>query len=234
MQWVRRAGPSRIWVSFSPSPTSISRLRSGMRRPSNRSSQCPPCSSGPMIGMRRRMRQPGSSRWNRKAERPLRVVVRCARDQDEMRRLVRAGDEPFMAVDHPVVAVAPRRGAHHRGVGARARRRLGHDEGRAHHAIDDGLQPFALLRVGADFFEHLHVAVVGRGAVEGRPGRRSNGPSPRRARPCREKSGRGRPDGAASAAPTDPPASPRPGRPPARRGGCSRARRSSPGPPRSA
>ena len=72
MQWVSRAVPRRIWVSRRPSPTSISRFSSGISRPSKTSSQWPPCSSGPMIGMRRTISQPGWSLWNRKAERPRR------------------------------------------------------------------------------------------------------------------------------------------------------------------
>src|SRR5688572_15194683 len=46
----------------------------------------------------------------------LALVIRGPRDQDEMRRLACAGDEPFMALDHPIVSVAPGGGAHHRGV----------------------------------------------------------------------------------------------------------------------
>ena len=44
----------------------ISTFSAGTSSPSNSSSQWPPCSSGPMIGMRRTMRQPGWSLWNRK------------------------------------------------------------------------------------------------------------------------------------------------------------------------
>src|SRR5215472_17250900 len=62
IQCVSRAGPSLICVTRNPSPTFISTFSSGTSRPSNTSSQWPPCSSGPMIGMRRRMRQPGWSR----------------------------------------------------------------------------------------------------------------------------------------------------------------------------
>ena len=72
MQWVSRAGPRRIWMSFRPSPSLIRTFSAGISRPSNSSSQWPPCSSGPMIGMRRRIRQPGWSLWNRKAVSPLR------------------------------------------------------------------------------------------------------------------------------------------------------------------
>src|SRR6516164_3345620 len=57
----RRAEPD--WVTFNPSPTPSSTFSSSISRPSNSSSQWPPCSSGPMIGMRRATRQPGWSRW---------------------------------------------------------------------------------------------------------------------------------------------------------------------------
>ena len=72
MQWVSRAGPSRICVTLSPSPTAISTFSSATSRPVKTSSQCPPCSSGPMIGMRRTISQPGWSRSNRNALSPRR------------------------------------------------------------------------------------------------------------------------------------------------------------------
>src|SRR5437588_630019 len=83
MQWVSRAGPSLIWVSRKPSPTAISTFSSGISSLSKTSSQCPPCSSGPMIGMRRTMRQPidvaviGSRavETDRAEDRPVRLLV---------------------------------------------------------------------------------------------------------------------------------------------------------------
>ena len=73
MQWVSRAGPSRICVSFNPPPSFMRTFSAGISSPSKASSQWPPCSSGPMIPMRRRIRQPGWSLWNRKAVRPFRA-----------------------------------------------------------------------------------------------------------------------------------------------------------------
>ena len=103
-------------------------------------------------------------------------IVRGARDQDEMRRAVGAGDEPFAAVDHPFAVPAFGAGADHAGIGAAARRRLGHGEGRAHLALDDRAQPALLLGRRAGAREQIHVAVVGRHAVEGeRPEDRARG-----------------------------------------------------------
>ena len=73
MQWVRRAVPRRIWVALRPSPISISTSSPATSRPSNSSSQWPPCSSGPMMGTVLRIRHPGWSAWKRNAERPRRV-----------------------------------------------------------------------------------------------------------------------------------------------------------------
>ena len=94
-------------------------------------------------------------------------ILGGARDQDEMRGAIGAGDEPFApAHDVAVVALLGAR-QHHGGIGARAGMRLGHHEGRAHLALDDGAQPFFLLLGRADFGDEVHVAVVGRHAVDG-------------------------------------------------------------------
>ena len=57
-----------------------------------------------------------------------RRALRRARHADGEGRAVGAGDEPLVAVDHPAVAVAPRRGGERRRVGARPGMRLGHRE----------------------------------------------------------------------------------------------------------
>src|SRR5450759_1856062 len=44
--------------------------------------------------------------------------------------------------------------------------RLGHGEGRAHLAVDDGLEPSVLLRGRAGARQQIHVAVVGRHAMD--------------------------------------------------------------------
>ena len=91
-QWVRRATPSLICVTLRPSPTSRIRFSSGISSPSKTSSQWPPCSSGPMIGMRRSMRQPGSSASKRNAVSPL----RASSDVLAMRIKCRAPSAPVM------------------------------------------------------------------------------------------------------------------------------------------
>ena len=78
----------------------------------------------------------------------------------------RAGDKPFVAADHPAAALLLRAGADHAGIGAAAGRRLGHGEGGTHLALDDRAQPALLLRAAADQRQQVHVAVVGRRAVE--------------------------------------------------------------------
>ena len=131
-------------------PSAGSRRGSPARR--SRSSQWPPCSSGPMIGMRRTISQPGWSRSNRKAVRPRARIVGGARDQDEVLRHAGAGDEPLVARRSPSGRrVASARGADHAdgsepapGIGsvmAKAERTL---------AVDDRLQPALLLRRRAD------------------------------------------------------------------------------------
>ena len=93
--------------------------------------------------------------------------IGSAGNEDEMIGDAGAGNEPFMAVDNPlVVAFWLSRGADHGRVGAAAGMRLGHDDGAARLAVDDRLQPFFLLRLGAQLIEHAHIAIVGRGAVE--------------------------------------------------------------------
>ena len=203
MQCVSRAGPRRICVARSPSPTFISTLSSVISSPSNSSSQCPPCSSGPMIGMRRMMRQPGWSAWNRKAVRPLRssspvraMRMKCFAD-------LGAGDVVLAAVDAPAVADAlgPRIG---HGRVAAAAIGLGHGEGALHRAVDDGLQPALLLRLGPHHVQQR--ACCRRPAPRrGRPrGRRWSGSSPRSRRRGRPWSGRRRRAPAACRAPRGP------------------------------
>src|SRR5581483_778213 len=58
-------------------------------------------------------------------------VVGGARREDEMGGAVGAGDEPLATIDLPLVAVLLRIGLDHAGVGAAARRGLGHRHRRA-------------------------------------------------------------------------------------------------------
>src|SRR5437764_1210622 len=76
------------------------------------------------------------------------------------------GDKPFVAADDPLVALALRASADHAGIGAAAGRGLGHGEGGTHSALDNRPQPALLLRLAADQRQQVHVAVVGRRAVE--------------------------------------------------------------------
>ena len=98
---------------------------------------------------------------------PAARIVRGARDQDEMRGAVGAGDEPFAPAHDVAVAFLLGAREHHAGIGAGAGMRLGHHEGRAHLALDDRAQPFFLLLRRADLGEQVHVAVVGRHAIDG-------------------------------------------------------------------
>ena len=81
------------------------------------------------------------------------------------RRAVVARGEPLVAVDHPLVAVELARATQARRVGARGLR-LGHREAGADVAVEQRLEPALLLLLGAVLGEDLHVAGVGRRAVE--------------------------------------------------------------------
>ena len=84
---------------------------------------------------------------------------------DRERGAVVARGEPLVAVDDPLVAVELR-ARHQAGrVGAR-RLRLGHREAGADLAVEQRLEPALLLLVRAVLGEDLHVAGVGRRAVE--------------------------------------------------------------------
>ena len=93
--------------------------------------------------------------------------IRLAHEDEDLAALVAdAGGPPLVAVDDVGVAVA-----HDRGLDVgRVRGRhlgLGHGEGRADLALQQRLQVL-LLELGAGVaLEHLHVAGVGRRAVEG-------------------------------------------------------------------
>ena len=86
-------------------------------------------------------------------------------DHDLAARIAGAGDVVLLAVDHPLVAVehgpaGDVLGVRRRDVG------LGHRVRRADLAVEQRLEPLLLLLRRADALEHLHVAGVGRGAVE--------------------------------------------------------------------
>ena len=70
---------------------------------------------------------------------PAPLVVRGARDEDEVRGAVGAGDEPFAAGDDVFVALLLGLVRIMEGSEPPPGRRLGHREGRAHFALDDRL-----------------------------------------------------------------------------------------------
>ena len=104
------------------------------------------------------------------------------------------------------------------GIGAAAGLRLGHGESRAHLAVDDGPEPFVLLRRRAGLGEQVHVAVVGRHAVDReRPEDRTRGLLVDR-RPGDDRQPHAADIPSAIAAPTGPP--PWPSRAPGRAASC--------------
>ena len=88
------------------------------------------------------------------------------RHHDADARPVRAGDQRLAARDHPVIAVLAGGRLHHRGVGARAAVRLGHEEGRARAPRRQRTQEVLLLGGRGDLFQQRHVALVGGHDVE--------------------------------------------------------------------
>ena len=92
-------------------------------------------------------------------------------DHDLAARVAGAGDVVLLAVDHPLVAVEHGLGGDVAGVGA-GQARLGHAEAAADLAVEQRLEPLLLLLGRADPLEHLHVAGVGRRAVEALGGQR--------------------------------------------------------------
>ena len=169
MQWVSRAGPSRICVTLSPSPTAISTFSSATSRPVKTSSQCPPCSSGPMIGMRRTISQPGWSRSNRNALSPR----RGSSEVRAIRMKCWAAPAPVMNHLRPSITQRPSRRS------ALVRIMPGSEpppgagsvmaNAGAHAPVHDRRQPSVPLRLTAHRREQHHVAVVrGRGVEDHR------------------------------------------------------------------
>ena len=87
-------------------------------------------------------------------------------DVDLAAGITGAGGEPFLAVEDPLVAFEL---GIERQVGrvGRGDAGLGHDVGGADLAIEQGLEPHLLLCGRTVALDHLHVAGVGGGAVEG-------------------------------------------------------------------
>ena len=85
----------------------------------------------------------------------------------------RAGCEPLVAVDHPLLPVAHRARLQEGWIRAR-HLWLGHRKAGANPALQQALQPGCSLLLAAMLGEDLHVAGIGCGAVEGhRRGRRA-------------------------------------------------------------
>ncbi len=87
-------------------------------------------------------------------------------DEDLAARIGRAGGPPLAAVDHVVIAVTDDARLDVGGIGGR-HGRLGHGEAGADLAFEQRHQPFVALCVVAVALDGLHVAGVGRRAVEG-------------------------------------------------------------------
>ena len=92
-------------------------------------------------------------------------VVLGATDQDREAGRVRPGDEPLVSVDHPLVTVGISPGLDERRVRSR-HIGFGHREARAGEALTQRLQVLLLLPLGTPMQERVHVAFVGRLAVE--------------------------------------------------------------------
>ena len=92
-------------------------------------------------------------------------IVLGARDEDGEAGAARVGDEPLVSVDHPVVAVADGAGLDQRRIGA-GHLRLGHGEAAHRHALAERAQVLLLLLVGRPVQQRVHVAFVGRLAVQ--------------------------------------------------------------------
>ena len=166
MQWVRRAGPRRIWVDLEPVADAhehvlVLDLEAGEDQLA-------------MAAMLLRAHDrdaahdlpAGLVAVEQEGGEPAARIVRGAGDDDEVLRHPGPGDEPFAALDDPPAAASGRPGADHAGIRAAARRRLGHGEGRADAAVDDRAQPAVLLCRRGDLGQQHHVAVVGSGGVE--------------------------------------------------------------------
>ena len=96
--------------------------------------------------------------------RQVRVVL-GAGDEDGEVGPVGVGDEPLVPVEHPLLAVLVALGLDQRRVGA-GDLRLGHGEARPRRALAQRPQVLLLLLVGAPVQQRVHVALVGRLAVE--------------------------------------------------------------------
>ena len=163
-----RAVPGRAGTDRAGDPDRARRAcwRAGTRRSSIRISQwlCPP----DIVWTSRTMFQPSDGRSTMKHElrrlRDLRILLGAGDEQREL-GAASAGDEPLVAVDHPLVAVAVGQGLDQRRVGA-GDLRLGHREARPGRALAQRAEVLLLLLVGRPVQQRVLVALVGRLGVE--------------------------------------------------------------------
>ena len=102
---------------------------------------------------------------HRRAGGPTHVAL-VARHDDAEIGADRSGDQPFAPVDDKLVTVAAGGRQQHRGVRSGTGSRFGHHETRADLPRRHWPQPLLLLALLGDFFDKVHVAFIGRKAVE--------------------------------------------------------------------
>ena len=136
---------------------------------------------------------------------PQRVALVLRHDDREL-GADRAGDQPFLAVDDEVAAVAAasRGRQQHRRVGAGARRRLGHHEARADLAGGQRPQPFLLLVLLGDLLRGGACWLRRGRSCSSRSAPAANSRPPRTPPPCRDGRARARPTRARHAATSKP------------------------------
>ena len=175
MQWWIRPGPSRPCAISKPRPSPSSMVEAGTRTSFERDLHMAVRRVVIAVDGERALDRDARRVERHQHHRLLPVLVGRAvglahQDRDLAARIAGARRPPFAAVDHIIVAVAGDVAFDIGRVG-RGDRRLGHQEGRADLAVHQRPQPFLLLLARAVAVEHLHIAGVGRRAVEhlGRP-----------------------------------------------------------------
>ena len=163
-----RPGPSRSCASKKPAPSGPSRFVCGTRTPRSAISewlaQSPPGS--PITEMLRTISKPGVARRHEdlRSARVRRRIGIGHRHHDADLRAVRAGGEPLATVDDVVVSFCARARAEPDRIRSRVLG-LRHAEAAAHLAARERPEPVALLLVGPEVMQELHVPDVGRLAV---------------------------------------------------------------------
>ena len=170
MQWWMRPGPRRPCAISKPRPSPSRMVETGTRTSS--SVDLHVAVRRVVVAEHRQRAHDGDARRvaRHQHHRLLRVARRAGvglahHDEDRAARVAGAGAEPLAAVDHVLVAFAADRALDVGGV-RRGHRGLGHQERRADLAGQQRLAASALLRLGGVALQRLHVAGVGRRAVE--------------------------------------------------------------------